>query len=521
MDKKIKKIVVVGGGSAGWITAGVLAADHCNNSKDSVEIVLIESPNVDTIGVGEGTWPSMRNTLRKIGISELEFIVKCNASFKQGSKFIGWRNGQDDDFYYHPFMVPDGFTQTDLHAGWQAKASKASYADTVNVQSHICQVGLAPKQPATPNYAGVCNYGYHLDAGKFASLLQQHCTTKLQVKHVVDHVEKVIPVTGNGANQGDIAAISCKMSGEISGDLFIDCTGSASLLLGKHYNIPFIDKKDILFNDSALAVQLPYPNSNSPIASATLSTAQPAGWIWDIGLSSRRGVGHTYSSTHMDDDKAEQLLRDYIKASHGEEVSNKVEPRKLTFRPGHREKFWHKNCVAVGMSSGFLEPLEASALALIEWSAKMISEQLPVNRSHMTLTSERYNDKFLYRWARVIEFLKLHYVLSERNDSPYWLDNKLASTIPPRLQQLLQLWQHQPPSHYDFVQNDEVFSSASYQYVLYGMNFETAARKSSNNLSRFDLTDKFFADNQLKLQKCLAGLPTNRQLVNYLAEQLK
>ena len=150
MDKAIKKIVIVGGGSAGWLTAGVIAAEHKIAQQQSLEITLVESPNVKTIGVGEGTWPSMRNTLDKIGITELEFIQQCDASFKQGSKFINWQTGKDGEFYYHPFMTPEGYSQVDLQKHWQATHSQQAFADTINAQFHVCEMGLAPKQITTP-----------------------------------------------------------------------------------------------------------------------------------------------------------------------------------------------------------------------------------------------------------------------------------------------------------------------------------------------------------------------------------
>ena len=145
MNSPIKKIVIVGGGSAGWLTAGIIAAEHKNSTQKSLNITLIESPDVKTIGVGEGTWPSMRNTLDKIGITEFEFIQQCDASFKQGSKFIAWQTGSSDEFYYHPFMTPDGYTHTNLQEHWQSSHAQQSFADTVNVQSYVCEAGLAPK----------------------------------------------------------------------------------------------------------------------------------------------------------------------------------------------------------------------------------------------------------------------------------------------------------------------------------------------------------------------------------------
>ena len=513
MNKPIHHVVIVGGGSAGWLTAGLIAAEHATeNAETKIKITLIESPDVKPIGVGEGTWPSMRNTINKIGISEHDFIKSCDASLKQGSQFIDWRTGDKNDVYYHPFMNPQGYNQVNLHHAWQSKYSEHDFADVINMQSHICKADLAPKQLSTPAFAAVTNYGYHLNAAKFAELLKEHCTTKLNVCHILDHVSVI-----NNELNGDIASVSCKKHGEIAGDLFVDCTGSASLLLGKHYNIKLISQKHILFNDSALAVQVPYPNATDDIASATLSTAQSAGWIWDIGLPSRRGIGYTYASDYISDDEAHQQLVRYLSDSIGASEAQKVSARKISFTPGYREKFWHRNCVAIGMSSGFLEPLEASALAMIELGATMIAEQFPSNREQMSILSERYNQRFIYRWQRVIEFLKLHYVLSQRTDSPYWIDNKDKNTIPSRLQDLLSLWQYQPPSRYDFIENEEVFPSASYQYVLYGMKFHTQSEQTVKSEKEQRLADQFFSTNIQHVHKFKAALPSNRALYRHIA----
>src|SRR5690606_8833245 len=196
------------------------------------------------------------------------------------------------------------------------------------------------------------------------------------------------------------------------------------------------------------------------------------GWIWDIGLQSRRGVGYAYSSAHANDAEVERELMEYLIASSGRDVSLKSEIRKITFRPGHREKFWVKNCVAVGISAGFIEPLEASALVMIELSAGMLAEQMPAGFDMLAPLAKRYNDKFRHHWERLIEFLKLHYVLSGRTDSEYWLENKNRTTLPESLQDLLCLWRFQPPWRYDSLQREELFSSASFQYVLYGMEFK-------------------------------------------------
>ncbi|MFT6991093.1 MAG: flavin-dependent dehydrogenase [Paraglaciecola sp.] len=511
MHKPIKKIVIVGGGSAGWLTAGVIAAEHSVDPEAGIEVILIESADVPPIGVGEGTWPTMRSTLKTMGISETDFLLECDASFKQGTKFSNWQTNTHDH-YYHPFTLPHGFNDTNLAPFWQPFRDKISFADAVCVQSHLGEQGCAPKQISTAEYDFNANYGYHLDAGKFGVFLRKHCVNKLEVKHIVDHVTHV-----NAAENGDIASITTQQHGDISGDLFIDCTGTSSLLLAKHYAIPFVSKKHILFNDSALAVHVPYQSPDSPIASFTCSTAQTAGWVWDIALPSRRGVGYTYSSAHITDDKAEQGLRDYITPIMGKSAAQSTNIRKIAFNPGHREKFWHKNCVAIGLSAGFIEPLEASALALIELSAKMISEQLPASRQTMDIVAKQFNSKFLQRWDNIVDFLKLHYVLSKREDSDYWSDNRDVTKLPNSLQEQLILWKTQSPYNYDGAEAEKMFPPASFQYILYGMGFITdPARKRRVDLSK--KADTLFNENIKHTRQLLAALPTNRELINKIKQ---
>ena len=511
MNSPLKDILVVGGGTAGWLTAAVLASGHNASLESGVRVTLIESPDVSTIGVGEGTWPSMRDTLRRIGVSERDFIRECSASFKQGSKFVGWRTGDDAEFYYHPFSLPQGYVQANLVPYWQAEHANMSFASAFSSQEALCQLGKAPKQPETPEFAAVANYAYHLDAGKFATFLQQHCTQKLGVRHVLDHVAGV-----NSTTSGDIASLATRANGDLTADLFIDCSGVASLLLGKHYAVPFVSQKDVLFNDRAIAMQVPYTTDDDPIASATIATARSAGWIWDIGLPSRRGIGYVYSSDHESDDQAEQTLRHYVQADPRSCLSDDIAARRLKFSPGYRREFWHRNCVAVGMSAGFIEPLEASAIALVELSAAMIRDELPANRMVMETVAKRFNQRFSYRWERVIEFLKLHYILSKRTDSEYWKDHCRQESIPGRLGELLDLWKYQPPSRHDFTQTEEIFPSASYQYVLYGMGFKTLPRATSCQRDDFEMADRYFKENQIQIEKQINGLTDNRKLIDYM-----
>jgi tryptophan 7-halogenase len=509
MNKPVKKIVILGGGSAGWLTAGVIAAEH----GEGMTITLVESPDVPIIGVGEGTWPSMRDTLRKMGVSEKDFIAECDVSFKQGSKFIGWKSGEPSDFYYHPFSLPQGFFEVNSAPYWQSQAASMPFADAVSAQGKICEQGLAPKQVATPDYAAVLNYAYHLDAVKLGLFLRKHCIAKLAVTHLVDHVSAV-----NASDDGYIQSLATQQHGALEADLFIDCSGGASVLLGQHFQEPFISRQSVLFNDRALAVQVPYASADQPIASATLSSAQRAGWIWDIGLPTRRGVGYVYSSSHSTDQQAEQDLRLYLEASIGKGNASSAQFRQLKINPGHRASFWQKNCVAVGMSAGFIEPLEASALALVELSAAMIRDDMPANRTVMAITAKRFNERFQYRWDRIIDFLKLHYVLSQRTDSDYWSDHRESSTIPARLQELLDLWRYQSPSRRDLVQAEEIFPAASYQYVLYGMGYKTEPRAVARRSENTALAKRFIEENAVQTKRLLNGLSSNRELLAQLTQ---
>jgi len=510
-DHSIRNIVIVGGGSAGWITAGLIAAKTAAQHSDTpFNITLIESPHVGTVGVGEGTWPTMRSTLRQLGITESTFLNECSAGFKQGTRFIGWVDGGQQDLYYHPFTAPTGYPGMELASCWQYGRKKLSFTDAVSPQGMVCDRNLGPKQAETPEYAGVLNYAYHLDAGKFATLLAGHCMRKLGVHHILDHITGI-----NSAENGDIASLETTAHGAIAGDLFIDCSGMRSMLLGDHFGVPFIDKSDILFNDTALAIQVPYSDASAPIASQTISTARPAGWIWDIGLTARRGVGYVYSSRHGGDHQAQVVLEEYLQAT-------SVSPgaigsaQKISFSPGYRAHFWHRNCVAVGMSAGFIEPLEASALVMVELSARMIAEELPTNRHIMDIVCRRFNERFGYRWDRIIDFLKLHYVLSRRDDTEYWRDNRSRASVPNRLLDSIELWRSRPPIEADFPQIDEIFSAASYQYVLYGMSPDWTQAPFQPSEAQRIRARQLFQNNVRTANQCLARLPTHRKLLEQI-----
>ncbi|SHF37536.1 2-polyprenyl-6-methoxyphenol hydroxylase [Microbulbifer donghaiensis] len=511
-DKTIRHVMIVGGGSAGWLTAAVLAAEYIPDTERGIQVTLVESPDVPTVGVGEGTWPSMRGTLKRIGVSETEFLRACDASFKQGSRFIDWIRG-DGDEYFHPFTPPVSFQQLNLAPHWQKYRDQVPFADAVCGQAQISREALAPKMISTAEYAFALNYGYHLDAGKFAAFLQRHCTDKLGVRHLQERITDI-----SGDTDGYIESLTTESGEKLTADLFVDCSGSASLLIGKHYGIPLRPQQQVLFNDRALAVQVAYPRPDSPIASCTHSTARAAGWVWDIGLPSRRGVGYTYSSAHTTDAEAEQVLREYIDQDAAVSGALLFEPRQIKFDPGYREKFWHRNCVAIGMAAGFIEPLEASALVMVEKSAQMLAELLPPDRAAMDAVERRFNRRFSGHWQRIIEFLKLHYVISQRSDSDYWLAHRNTESIPQSLKDSLEIWRYQPASLNDARMADELFPAASYQYVLSGMEFiadTTTVQRQGNQAAE---AERLFRENARQAQRMSRALPSNRALLQQIGE---
>ena len=501
MNSAIERVVIVGGGTAGWLAAARLASSP-RAKAGRLSVTLIEAPDIPTIGVGEGTWPTMRATLAAIGIAEGELLVACDASFKQGSRFDGWVTGAADDRYLHPFTAPPAAPMAELLAAWRSGAPDRPFAAAMTPQAHVCDLDLAPRQRAMPDYQGAANYAYHLDAGKFAALLARHAVQQLGVRHIPDHVTGVDP---DGA--GGIASVTTRQNGAIEGDLFIDCTGHASLLIGGHLGVEWVDRGNTLFNDRALAAQVPV-TPGSPIASQTVSTAHEAGWIWDIGLPDRRGIGCVYASRFMDDDAAEAVLRAYIARVLPD--APEVPARRLSFPTGHRARFWKGNCIAVGLSAGFIEPLEASAIVMIELSLDALIENFPASRAALPIHAARFNELFRYRWDRIVEFLKLHYVLSRRAE-PYWLAQRDAAHVPPRLIEMLALWRDQPPSAWDFPRVDEIFSAESHQYILYGMGFPVPA-----DLPLGARAASLLADNRRRARSLAAALPANRDYLNAL-----
>jgi len=510
-----KHVVIVGGGTAGWLTAGILAARLGLRDRDDLKITLVESPGVPILGVGEGTWPTIRHTLRVMGISEAAFLGACDATFKQGSTFVGWRTSPDEksaQSYTHPFTPPHKFGDIDWASALAGSDKLNSFDEAVCFQSALCNLGLAPKTRTSAEYEGVGNYAYHFDAGKVARFLSAYCTATLGICHIIDDI--------SGCTQsadGAITALNTRESGLIEADLYIDCSGQHGVLIDRVYHVPLVNCRDVLFVDKALAIQVPYVDDDAPIASVTLATAQPAGWIWDIGLTTRRGIGYVYSSAYCSPEEANATLAGYVRAITGQDLPAK--PRSIDINTGYRANFWVHNCVAIGVASGFVEPLEASSIAMIEVSANHIAEHLTFDRDVMRIEAQRFNRKLARVWQDVIDFLKLHYVLSDRPE-PFWAANRARDSIPQSLQDNLHVWQNRAPRAGDFPETSQLFGPASYQYILYGMGVVCRPESGAHGLVDQESVRLGLAEVEATTAKLSRMLGPNRDVIRNMTHDL-
>jgi tryptophan halogenase len=325
------------------------------------------------------------------------------------------------------------------------------------------------------------------------------------VVRVIDTIERV-----ELDDQGAIAAVIGREHGALHADLFIDCTGFRAALIGAALGSRWRDLNDCLFVDRALAVQVPYAQADTPIASYTISTAHEAGWTWDIGLQQRRGIGYVFSSRHTDEARAEQVLRRYAGP-----LANGLTPRLLKLQVGYRPTQWVKNCVAVGLSAGFLEPLESSGIGLIETAAYLIGFLFP-HDGNLAPAARWFNDQMAQRFERIVQFIKMHYCLSQRTDSAFWLDNRRAESIPPGLQERLAMWRCRPPHRLDFVTDVEMYPPSSWQYVLYGMEYETHLHERRATYPLWEQARQEFAAIAQVSGHALADLPDHRALVEQM-----
>ena len=499
----VRHVLIVGGGTAGWLTAAFLART-LGTAAGGVRVTLVESSEIGIIGVGEGTFPSIRGTLNAIGLDEARFVRECDATFKQGVNFVDW--SRVGERYFHPFNAPSQRPGApELMPYWLlGEAGDRAFADAVSMQQRVADASRAPKRASDGDWLGPMNYAYHFDAGKFATLLAAHAQT-LGVERVIATVDRV-----ERRDDGGIAAVVTRERGALSADLFIDCTGFRALLIGEALGAARKPLNDVLFVDRALAVQVPYPAADTPIPSYTISTAHEAGWTWDIGLHKRRGVGYVYSSRHTSDEQAERVLRDYVGPA-----AEALTPRFLKLDTGYRETQWIGNCVAVGLSAGFLEPLESSGIGLIEAAAYLVGYLFPAD-GNFEPAARQFNEQMRARFERIVDFLKLHYCLTRRDDHAFWRDNADPATWTPTLRDRLAQWRARPPHRLDFIADLEMYPPSSWQYVLYGMGYPTDLSHARAAWPRAAEARQEFAMIAQVAQRALADLPDHRALVDAL-----
>jgi len=497
------RVVILGGGTAGWLSAALLSRKLGRR----VSITLVESAEIGTVGVGEGTFPTIRTTLASLGVSEADFLRASDATFKQGVLFDGWATGMDS--YFHPFNLPYGGSEPGLLPYWLAdRGKRQSYAAAVTAQEDVARANLGPKRIEDPDFGGPMNYAYHFDAVRFAAFLRS-CAEGGGVERIEATVDDVAK-----HENGDIAALTLSDERRVDGDFFLDCSGFRARLIGEAMGARFVGVGDVLFNDRAMAVQVPDEAPCVPIRPYTLATAQRSGWTWDIGLSTRRGIGHVYSSRHSSDDEAEVVLRSYLGAT-----GKSIEPRMLRFETGYRERQWIGNCAAVGLSAGFFEPLESTGISLIEYALLLLTDMIGTrDRAAREGAARRFNVLMTERFKRAVDFLKLHYCITQRTDTVYWRDNADPASIPQTLRDRLAQWRERPPSRFDFDLDRETFLPASYQYVLYGMGFATEVEGLSGNSHAAGARAAF-----AKVREAAAGavrhLPDHRALLDNLAHR--
>ena len=447
MNDQIRTIAIVGGGTAGWMAAAALARVLGR----SVAITLVESEEIGTIGVGEATIPPIQAFNALLGVDESEFVRATKGTFKLGIEFLDWwRAGHR---YFHPFGVyGHDFGPIPFEGLWH-RLSQTNRAAPLDHYS-ICAMGAAAGRFARPQPGGNTplthiGYAYHFDAGLYAALLRRHA----EANGVTRREGRVVDVRLDG-ERGQIEAVLLADGSRIEADLFIDCSGFRGLLIAGALGAGFEDWSQWLPNDRAVTV----PSANvGPPTPFTRSTAHRAGWQWRIPLQHRTGNGHVYSSRHMSDDEAASVLLSHLD---GEALG---EPRMLRFQTGRRSAFWVGNCVALGLASGFMEPLESTSIHLVQAGIARLLEMLPT-RAFEPADIRRYNRLMTAEFESIRDFLILHFHATERADTDYWRD-LAAMAVPESLNERLRIYAE---TGRIFREADDLFTKTSWLAVMDG-----------------------------------------------------
>jgi len=449
-NNRIRSITIVGGGSAGWMTAASLI--HVLSS--NCDITLIESDEIGTVGVGEATIPPIKEFNKRLGISEKEFLTATKGTFKLGIEFIDWtRKGHS---YGHMFgQFGPNFDYLPLYQYW-LKSKKEGNEFSLDDYSMAWALAKSSKfdrpQGGYGNVMSTYDYAYHFDAGLYAKFLMER-----SIKAGVKRIEGIVESTNVDYHDSLIKSITLTTGEVIKSDFFIDCSGFKGILIEDALHSGYTDWTHFLPCDSAIAV--PTEHVEAKIAPFTKSTARDAGWQWCIPLQHRIGNGYVYSSKFVTDEDAKKTLLDNIKGK------MLAEPKVIKYKTGHRNQPWKGNCLAIGLSSGFLEPLESTALQLIQSSIYRFISLFPKSNLDL-LSAEEFNKRTIEEYNTVKDFIILHYHATERDDTPFW--RKVSSMdIPDRLK--YRITQFRNKGHIVF-SKDELFGSDNWLSVFIGQN---------------------------------------------------
>jgi tryptophan halogenase len=451
MQKAIKKLVIAGGGTAGWMAAALLKKVF----GDTLAIELVESEDIGIIGVGEATIPPIQIFNQYLGLDEKEFLRETHATIKLAIKFENWR--VKGESYYHTFGAPGATMGVTNFQHYWLRAKELGLAESLwdfDLNYLCCEQGKFNKIK-TPNPVYDMPYAYHFDSALYGKYLR-----KLAEQAGVTRTEGLIEQVKQDAETGFVQALQLKNGREITGDLFIDCTGLRGLLIRKTLGVAYEHWDHYLPANSALAVPTERFEQTLPY---TRSIAHSAGWQWRIPLTHRNGNGIVYSSSYLSDDQAYQTLMNNL------DSKALAEPKKISFETGRTTKQWHKNVVAIGLSSGFLEPLESTSIHLIQSGIVRLMKMFP-NHGISEAQVSAYNAESKDEFETIRDFIILHYHVNERDDSDFWRDMRQMS-IPHRLQEKLALFKETGAIFNDA---NDIFRDSSWLQVMLGQGLQPA-----------------------------------------------
>lgn len=484
---KKMKVVIAGGGTAGWISAAALS----HQMGEILDITLVESLEIGTIGVGEATIPPMRTFHRLLGINEQEFMRTTNATFKLGIQFENWK--QIGEKYFHSFGVTGKQTVVADFIHFWLRGRKLGIADDFG--NYCLEYKAALKERFGINEQARLNYAFHLDAGRYASFLRARAEAR-----GVTRVEGKIASVQQNPESGFITSLTMDSGLEIPGDLFIDCTGMRGLLIEQTLQTGYEDWSHWLPCDSAIAVQT---ESTSAALPYTRSIAHHAGWRWQIPLQHRVGNGLVFSSQHMSQDEATNMLLS--------NVDGKVltEPKPIKFRTGKRKKSWNKNCIAVGLASGFLEPLESTSIHMIMTAITRLLQLFPHGEICPSIVNE-FNLQAESEIARIRDFIILHYKATERDDSSFWRYCK-EMDVPEELEHRIRLFKEVGKS---FQVEGELFRLDSWTQVMLGQGLMPESYHPMIDLMSERDLNLFLNNIAADVDKNIATLFSHQEFVN-------